>query len=89
MTVVHVKYSLFFQIAITDGKAFFTGKHLAVFRSNRGVVRVMSAYCPHLGANMAVGGKVVGADCLECPFHGWKFNGETGNLVDIPYADKG
>ena len=49
----------------------------------------MDAYCPHLGANMAVGGKVVNNDCLECPFHGWQFSGETGKLVNIPYAKKG
>lgn len=48
----------------------------------------MDAYCPHLGANMAVGGKVVNTDCLECPFHGWQFSGETGKLVNIPYAKK-
>ena len=55
----------------------------------RGIVRIVDAYCPHLGANMAAGGKVVRSDCLECPFHGWKFDGETGKLVDIPYSKKG
>ncbi|CAK8673804.1 unnamed protein product [Clavelina lepadiformis] len=64
------------------------GTQLAVFRNKRGTVRIVDAYCPHLGANLAVGGKVVNSDCLECPFHGWKFSGETGKLVDVPYSQK-
>ena len=59
-----------------------------VFRSQKGKVHIVDAYCPHLGANMGVGARVFG-DCLECPFHGWKFNGETGICTDIPYASKG
>mmetsp|Transcript_15958 Transcript_15958/g.17717 ORF Transcript_15958/g.17717 Transcript_15958/m.17717 type:complete len:278 (+) Transcript_15958:249-1082(+) len=33
---------------------------------------------------MAIGGKVIG-DCLECPFHGWRFDG-SGQCIDIPYT---
>jgi cholesterol 7-dehydrogenase len=51
------------------------GQQLAVYRGkNSSKVYVMDAYCPHLGANRAVGGRVDG-DCLECPFHLWQFNG--------------
>jgi phenylpropionate dioxygenase-like ring-hydroxylating dioxygenase large terminal subunit len=32
-------------------------------------------------------GKVVG-NCVECPFHGWQFEGESGNCVKIPYSDQ-
>ncbi|CAH1393276.1 unnamed protein product [Nezara viridula] len=63
------------------------GENFAVFRSSNGVSRILDAYCPHLGANMAVGGKVVG-DCIQCPFHLWKFNGATGLCTSIPYTDK-
>lgn len=62
------------------------GQHFAVYRGTSGAVSVLDAYCPHLGANLAMGGKVKG-DCLECPFHGWTFNG-TGKCVSIPYAEK-
>uniref|UniRef100_A0A4W3J4N6 cholesterol 7-desaturase n=3 Tax=Callorhinchus milii TaxID=7868 RepID=A0A4W3J4N6_CALMI len=48
---------------------------------------VVDAYCPHLGANLAVGGRVAG-DCIECPFHGWQFRGEDGKCTKIPYAEK-
>ncbi len=29
--------------------------------------------------------KVIG-NCIECPFHGWQFNGETGECSKIPYS---
>ncbi|XP_042148702.1 cholesterol 7-desaturase nvd [Ixodes scapularis] len=48
----------------------------------------MDAYCPHLGANLGVMGRVVG-DCIECPFHGWRFRGEDGVCTHVPYASKG
>ena len=62
-------------------------KHLVVFRSEKGKVCIMDAYCPHLGANIGVGGIVKG-DCIKCPFHGWEFDGETGKCMNIPYTDK-
>ncbi|MCJ8741186.1 hypothetical protein PDJAM_G00067900 [Pangasius djambal] len=63
------------------------GEQVAVFRGQDGKAYVMDAYCPHLGANLAVGGRVVG-NCIECPFHGWQFRGEDGKCVRIPYAEK-
>ena len=57
------------------------GQQLAVYRGrNSEKVYVLDAYCPHLGANLAVGGKVHG-DCIECPFHQWQFNGEHKNCT--------
>ncbi|KAJ9597610.1 hypothetical protein L9F63_011516, partial [Diploptera punctata] len=63
------------------------GENFAVFRTRAGVVHVLDAYCPHLGANMAVGGAVRG-DCIECPFHGWRFKGEDGKCTIVPYSEK-
>ncbi|XP_026568371.1 cholesterol 7-desaturase-like [Pseudonaja textilis] len=63
------------------------GEQFAVFRDLDGKVYVLDAYCPHLGANLAIGGRVVG-DCIECPFHGWMFSGKDGSCVKIPYAKK-
>ena len=63
----------------------FVDKNLAVFRGEDGVAYVVDAYCPHLGANMSVLGKVI-RNCLQCPFHGWTFRGEDGVCVDIPYS---
>ncbi|KAL6260991.1 hypothetical protein P5V15_008518 [Pogonomyrmex californicus] len=63
------------------------GENFAVFRTERGVVNILDAYCPHLGANMAENGRVKG-DCLECPFHSWSFRGEDGFCESIPYTEK-
>ncbi|BFZ20622.1 hypothetical protein BsWGS_23661 [Bradybaena similaris] len=63
------------------------GQNLAVFRDQAGTAHVLDAYCPHMGANLAAGGRVQG-DCIECPFHAWKFRGHDGKCVSIPYTDK-
>ncbi len=63
------------------------GLNLAVFRGEDGRAHVVDAYCPHLGAHLAVGGTVVG-DCIQCPFHGWEFNGDTGKCTRIPATTK-
>lgn len=60
---------------------------LVAFRSRDGVAHVMDAYCPHLGEHLGVMGRVVG-DCIECPFHGWRFNGIDGTCTHVPYASK-
>lgn len=57
------------------------GEELAVYRGEDGIVRAVSAYCPHMGAHLAEG-KVEGTG-IRCFFHAWKFN-EEGELVDIP-----
>lgn len=62
------------------------GKDLVLYRSETGEARLIDAYCPHLGAHIGVGGKVEG-DAIRCPFHGWRFDGESGRCSDIPYTD--
>lgn len=61
------------------------GENMAVFRTEEGKACVLDAYCPHLGAHLGIGGRVVG-DCIECPFHGWQFNGNDGKCTSIPYS---
>jgi cholesterol 7-dehydrogenase len=60
------------------------GRDFCVFRTQSGKVGVLDAYCPHLGANIAVGGIVVD-DCVQCPFHGWSFTTD-GTCKHIPYS---
>jgi nitrite reductase/ring-hydroxylating ferredoxin subunit len=62
------------------------GRDLVLYRTTDGVARLMDAHCMHLGAHLAVGGKVEG-ECLRCPFHGWMFDGGSGRCVEIPYGD--
>ncbi len=55
------------------GVPFLDGRVIA-FRGEDGVARVMSAYCPHMGADLSIG-KVVGNN-IQCKFHKWEMNGE-------------
>ena len=58
-------------------------RQLLVYRGESGAVQVFDAYCPHQGANLGVGGRVVGDD-IVCPFHGWRYC--QGKNVEIPYS---
>ena len=57
-----------------------------LFRNEDGVVGMLDAHCPHLGAHIGAGGKVNG-DSVACPFHGWEFRPD-GFCSSIPYAKK-
>ena len=78
-----------FQVAYTDEVApggvrslHAFGKKLVLYRTESGEARVFDAHCPHLGADLGVGGKVEG-DTIRCPFHGWRY-GEDGRCVEVP-----
>lgn len=62
------------------------GDEYVLYRSERGIPVMLSAFCPHLGAHLGYGGCVVGED-LRCPFHEWVWS-PTGENVDIPYSDR-
>ena len=57
------------------------GRDLVVFRTESGQPVVMDGRCSHLGADLGRG--QVRGDCIECPFHGWRYDA-TGNCVHIP-----
>jgi 3-ketosteroid 9alpha-monooxygenase subunit A len=60
------------------------GRELALARFEHEGARVFDAHCPHLGAHLGYGGRVV-ADSLRCPFHGWGF-GADGRCREVPYS---
>jgi 3-ketosteroid 9alpha-monooxygenase subunit A len=73
------------ELAVGQTRAMkYFGRDLAAYRGEDGVVHVLDAHCPHLGAHLAIGGKVEGCE-LRCPFHAWKF-GANGQCVEIPYS---
>jgi nitrite reductase/ring-hydroxylating ferredoxin subunit len=75
--------------AIAPGEVralYYFGRDLVLYRTESGAARMMDAHCPHLGAHLAVGGRVE-QDCIRCPFHGWKFDGQSGECAEIPYGD--
>ena len=50
------------------------GEQIALFRSKtNGRIAAVDAFCPHLGANLGHG--QVKGDQLQCPFHGWRLDG--------------
>jgi nitrite reductase/ring-hydroxylating ferredoxin subunit len=65
----------------------YFGEDLVLFRTREGRACVLDAYCAHLGAHLGVGGRVVG-ESVRCPFHGWQFDGATGQCSGIPYCDR-
>ena len=64
----------------------YFGQDLVLFRGETGGVKVLDAYCPHMGAHLGHPGKVVG-DAIVCPFHAWKFDG-AGRCIEVPYATR-
>jgi nitrite reductase/ring-hydroxylating ferredoxin subunit len=70
--------------------AFALNREMVIFRSDdeQSQIYVLDAFCIHMGANLAFGGRVMpGTNCIQCPFHLWQFNGETGHCTKVPYAD--
>ncbi len=59
----------------------FLGTRVIVYRDTNGKPVVQSAYCPHVGADLAEGCLIDGA--VRCAYHHWKF-GPDGKCVDIP-----
>ncbi len=55
---------------------------LVVFRDSSGKAAVLSDTCVHRGGSLA-GGKVLKDNCIQCPYHGWRFNSD-GVCTRIP-----
>ncbi len=53
------------------GEKFLGGK-VIVWRGEDGIARVMSAYCPHVGADLSVG--CVKGNNVQCAFHKWEYD---------------
>jgi nitrite reductase/ring-hydroxylating ferredoxin subunit len=55
------------------GRGFLDGR-IAIFRGEDGVPNVVSAVCPHVGADLSCGDVV--RNELRCAFHHWRYDGE-------------
>ena len=62
------------------------GRRLVLFRDASGTPRALGARCPHRGADLTRGAVVDG--CIQCPFHGWRFDG-LGQCTRIPSQPEG
>lgn len=65
---------------------YYLARHLVAWRDDAGRLHVQDAFCPHLGAHLGHGGRVKDG-CIECPFHGWTFDGDGAN-TNIPYSER-
>jgi len=59
------------------------GASLVVFADSKGDIKILDAYCRHMGGNLAHG--TVKGDSIACPFHDWRWGG-NGKCTAIPYA---
>jgi len=62
-------------------KVMMLGHHFALWRDGKGRIHCISDTCSHRGGALA-DGRIRG-DCVECPYHGWTFNGD-GACVRLP-----
>ncbi|MCI3135000.1 aromatic ring-hydroxylating oxygenase subunit alpha [Phenylobacterium aquaticum] len=59
------------------------GERVVLFRDARGQVGALIDRCPHRGVALSLG-HVAPDGCLECPFHGWRFD-RTGANRHVPF----
>lgn len=62
------------------------GQDFVLWRDTRGQARCIANTCIHRGGSLG-DGKVRG-DCIQCPYHGWQFDGE-GHCTGIPSLGAG
>ena len=58
------------------------GEDLVLFRDAQGNPAALVDRCPHRGVKLSLG--KVKDGCIECPFHGWRFDGR-GQNVHVPF----
>ena len=63
----------------------FLGTRIILYRDREGKAVVQSAYCPHVGADLACGELIDGQ--VRCAYHHWRFAAD-GKCTDIPSGDK-
>jgi phenylpropionate dioxygenase-like ring-hydroxylating dioxygenase large terminal subunit len=62
------------------------GQNFVLFRDSAGTAHCLSNACTHRGGSLGNG--KVHTDTIECPYHGWQFNG-AGECTKIPSIGKG
>jgi len=67
---------------------------ILVYRTSTGRVEAIEAWCPHMRNYMPNGlaperplSDLLDAEEIQCPFHGWRFDG-TGRCTGVPAAQK-
>ncbi|MGX9788855.1 Rieske 2Fe-2S domain-containing protein [Mycobacterium sp. MMS18-G62] len=61
------------------------GTKLVVFADSGRNLRVLDAYCRHMGGDLSQG--TIEGDTVACPFHDWRWAGD-GKCKSVPYAKR-
>jgi nitrite reductase/ring-hydroxylating ferredoxin subunit len=56
---------------------------IVLWRDKQGVARALEDRCPHRRAPLSLG-RIRDNGWLQCGYHGWTYDGETGRLKEIP-----
>lgn len=76
------------ESSFRDGKPHAVeafGTRLVVFEDGSGRLRVLDAYCRHMGGDLSRGS--IKGDAVACPFHDWRWRGD-GRCALVPYAKR-
>lgn len=69
--------------------AFRLGRQsLAIYRDLSGVARAVDDRCPHRRLPLSMG-RLTEDGSIQCPYHGWSFDGATGRCTAIPNLSEG
>ena len=81
--LINLWYVAEWSKAVRDApvRARMLGQDFVLFRDQAGQVHCLSDICLHRGGSLA-GGWVKG-DCVACPYHGWRYDGE-GQVRLVP-----
>lgn len=74
------------RLSAAPQKVRMLGHDFVLFRDSAGIAHCLSDTCIHRGASLS-GGKTV-KDCVQCPYHGWRFGGD-GRCQAIPSLGPG
>jgi nitrite reductase/ring-hydroxylating ferredoxin subunit len=66
----------------------FLGQRYVTYRDNDSNWIVMDDACPHRLAPLSEGRVDRATNTLECSYHGWAFDGQTGDCQRIPQANQ-
>jgi nitrite reductase/ring-hydroxylating ferredoxin subunit len=58
-------------------------RNLALYRDLQGIVRAVDDSCPHRRLPLSMG-RITEDGQLQCAYHGWCFDGQTGRCTRIP-----
>jgi 3-ketosteroid 9alpha-monooxygenase subunit A len=61
------------------------GEQVVVFAGEDGLIRILDAWCPHMGADLSKG--TVCGQSIGCPLHQWKWSGD-GECQSVPYSER-